>query len=55
MRFEICRGMSPQRLLDLLPMFLQETAGAGGDVADAWRILIADLMPPMRDEFARLH
>ena len=42
-----------ERLLDLMPMFLQETASADGYVADAWRILIADLMPAMRDEYAR--
>ncbi|ELT93423.1 hypothetical protein CAPTEDRAFT_21927 [Capitella teleta] len=42
-----------ERLLDLLPMFLQEKAHASGDVADAWRIAIADLMPAMRDEFSR--
>ncbi|ELU12835.1 hypothetical protein CAPTEDRAFT_219237 [Capitella teleta] len=42
-----------ERLLDLMPMFLQEVAGADGATADAWRILVADLMPPMRDEFAR--
>ncbi|ELU04570.1 hypothetical protein CAPTEDRAFT_225826 [Capitella teleta] len=43
-----------ERLLDLLPMFVQENALAGGDVADAWRIAIADLMPAMRDEYSRL-
>eukprot|EP01069_Polyplicarium_translucidae_P006019 Polyplicarium_translucidae@DN2893_c0_g1_i1.p2 len=44
-----------ERLLDLLPMFLQEKAHADGTVADAWRIAISDLMPAMRDEFARAH
>ena len=44
-----------ERLLDMLPMFLQEKAHADGAVADAWRIAIADLMPAMRDEFARAH
>lgn len=44
-----------ERLLDLMPRFLEDTAGADGTVADAWRILIADLMPPMRDEFSRCH
>jgi hemoglobin-like flavoprotein len=42
-----------ERLLDLLPMFLQEKAHASGEVADAWRIAISDLMPAMRDEFSR--
>jgi hypothetical protein len=36
-------------------MFLQEECGADGKVADAWRILVADLMPEMRDEFTRCH
>ena len=44
-----------ERLLDLMPMFVQECAGADGAVADAWRILISDLVPAMRDEFARYH
>ena len=43
-----------ERLLDLMPMFVQEKADASGAIADAWRILIADLMPAMRDEYARL-
>ncbi|ELT93225.1 hypothetical protein CAPTEDRAFT_229341 [Capitella teleta] len=50
------RGISMaqfERLLDLMPMFLQEQAGADGVVADAWRILVADLMPEMRDEFTK--
>ena len=50
------RGISMaqfERLLDLMPMFLQEKAGADGQVADAWRILVADLMPEMRDEFTK--
>jgi len=40
-----------ERLLDLLPRFLQETAGANGPCADAWRVAIANLMPFMRAEF----
>ena len=48
-------GMSQfERLLDLLPRFLQETAGAHGPCADAWRVAIASLMPSMRDEFSRM-
>ena len=43
-----------QRLLDLLPRFLQETASANGPCADAWRVAIATLMPAMRDEFTRM-
>eukprot|EP00914_Ancora_sagittata_P000266 GHVO01000775.1.p1 GENE.GHVO01000775.1~~GHVO01000775.1.p1 ORF type:complete len:157 (-),score=17.00 GHVO01000775.1:87-557(-) len=42
-----------ERLLDLLPCFLQDTAGANGDCADAWRMAISCLLPYMREEFAR--
>nr|QYC94950.1 globin [Capitella capitata] len=42
-----------ERLLDLLPRFLQETAGANGPCADAWRVAVANLMPYMRDEFTK--
>eukprot|EP01069_Polyplicarium_translucidae_P005621 Polyplicarium_translucidae@DN2819_c0_g1_i1.p2 len=44
-----------ERLLDLMPTFLEENAKADGNTADAWRILISDLMPAMRDEYARCH
>ncbi|ELU01973.1 hypothetical protein CAPTEDRAFT_216611 [Capitella teleta] len=42
-----------ERLLDLLPRFLQENAGAHGPCADAWRVAIANLMPYMRSEFKK--
>lgn len=42
-----------ERLLDLLPRFLQDTAGANGECADAWRVALATLLPFMREEFKR--
>ena len=42
-----------ERLLDLVPRFLEEEAGASGEVADAWRVLIASLMPALRDQYAK--
>ncbi|ELT87600.1 hypothetical protein CAPTEDRAFT_5226 [Capitella teleta] len=50
------RGISMaqfERMLDLMPRFLQETAGANGQCADAWRVAIATLLPFMRQEFSR--
>ncbi|ELU11893.1 hypothetical protein CAPTEDRAFT_18433 [Capitella teleta] len=42
-----------ERLLDLLPRFLQEEGKASGAVADAWRVAVASLMPFMRAQFAK--